>query len=425
MNHNRVPTDAAAASAPHSRSIESEKFVVHHGSTILGVARKFSANASDAEDAFQRAIELLLTKAPPVGGEGDLLAWVLTVVKNEALLLRREIARTAPTDQEFFERRSDVPSRGPEQMLLDREQIDQGHEALRRIKPDQLRCLLLRADGLSYQEICTRTGFTYAKVNRCLSDGRSAFRDRMQRIEAGTECGAISGVLSMMADSELDEKSTSDARAHLQNCLACQATLREFRATPARIAAALPLAEAAIDRAQGYGARFSGLVRQIFDGIQSAGISAQERISAASSMQHGAETALAKKLAVVAVASASIVTGGVTANLVIDEQWQPPAIQQNDAAVEQSPQTGVPDEDTTAGDSDEWAEQAAEKALPSREPRISDVIGKDAVVQISPDGMADPSGLGDSVDAQDAYGAPSQEPSVGNGSSDQSSELAP
>ena len=57
---------------------------------------------------------------------------------------------------------------------------------MRRLKPQEVRCLLLKAEGYSYNEICRITGWTYTKVNRCLTEGRRAFLDRLAGIQAGS-----------------------------------------------------------------------------------------------------------------------------------------------------------------------------------------------------------------------------------------------
>src|SRR5262245_48183901 len=62
--------------------------VAKHGRTLRRTARRFSICAEDAEDAFQRALEILLTKAPP-GDANELIRWMQTVTKHEALAIRR------------------------------------------------------------------------------------------------------------------------------------------------------------------------------------------------------------------------------------------------------------------------------------------------------------------------------------------------
>ena len=44
------------------------------------------------------------------------------------------------------------------------ERLSQGAEALRRLKPQEIRCLVLKAEGLTYQEICETTGWTYTNL---------------------------------------------------------------------------------------------------------------------------------------------------------------------------------------------------------------------------------------------------------------------
>jgi DNA-binding CsgD family transcriptional regulator len=44
------------------------------------------------------------------------------------------------------------------------EQLRVGTEAIAGLKPQEIRCLLLTAEGLSYNEICEVTGFSYTKV---------------------------------------------------------------------------------------------------------------------------------------------------------------------------------------------------------------------------------------------------------------------
>jgi DNA-directed RNA polymerase specialized sigma24 family protein len=55
-------------------------------------ARRFSLCEDDAEDAYQRALEILLTKAPSDRPQ-ELIRWTKTVVKHEALEIRRYLER--------------------------------------------------------------------------------------------------------------------------------------------------------------------------------------------------------------------------------------------------------------------------------------------------------------------------------------------
>ena len=65
------------------------------GSQMLATARRYSANSQDAEDAYQRAAEILLTHQPS-GDDDDLCRWLRTTVKHEALSIRRLQERVLP-----------------------------------------------------------------------------------------------------------------------------------------------------------------------------------------------------------------------------------------------------------------------------------------------------------------------------------------
>ncbi|HEY3553143.1 MAG TPA: hypothetical protein VGK66_05585, partial [Solirubrobacterales bacterium] len=56
-------------------------------------ARRYSLCEDDADEALQRALEILLRKAPRLGSEA-LVKWTQTVVKHEALAIRAERDRT-------------------------------------------------------------------------------------------------------------------------------------------------------------------------------------------------------------------------------------------------------------------------------------------------------------------------------------------
>ena len=63
-----------------------------HDSVFRRTARRYSICADDAEDAYQRSLEILLTKAPPIDGDA-LVRWMQVVTKREALAVRRQRER--------------------------------------------------------------------------------------------------------------------------------------------------------------------------------------------------------------------------------------------------------------------------------------------------------------------------------------------
>jgi RNA polymerase sigma factor (sigma-70 family) len=271
--------------------------VERHAGQIMATARRYAATAEDAEDAYQRGLEIMLTKAPSTA-EDQLVPWLKTVVKHEAFALRRQRDRHTPTGDE-----GDAPEQpggppAPEQAEL-LERLQMGAEALRRLKPQEVRALTLRAEGHSYDEIARICGWTYTKVNRCLSEGRRAFLKRVDSIEAGDECDRLAPHLSALADGEATAEDMKALRPHLRTCLSCRARLREFRAAPARVAALMPPAALVAS---------SDLGSPLRAGFESLAASLGDRVHQTAEMVTGS------KVAVVA-ASAAIVAGGGAATV--------------------------------------------------------------------------------------------------------------
>ncbi|MFN2617240.1 MAG: sigma-70 family RNA polymerase sigma factor [Thermoleophilaceae bacterium] len=271
--------------------------IPRHGAQILAAARRHSATPEDAEDAYQRALEILLTKAPSTS-EDDLVPWLKTVVKHEAWALRRQRERhTPPTDD--GELRAGASADAATHERAERfERLRQGAEALERLKPQEVRALRLKAEGYSYREICRITGWTYTKVNRCLTEGRKALLDRLRGIESGGECERLAPLLSLLADGEAGSRELSELRPHLKTCLACRARLREYRDAPARVAALLPVAALT---GQSHGLRIAPLAESLLGAVQQKA----ERLHAALELASG------KKAAAVAASAAALTGGGV------------------------------------------------------------------------------------------------------------------
>src|SRR5919106_241987 len=112
------------------------ELLARHGSQILATARRYAATAEDAEDAYQRGLEILLTKAPTTS-EDELVPWLKTVVKHEAFALRRQRDRHSPVtdDGELGER--GAPAAATHDQAERYERLRQGAEALRQLKPQE------------------------------------------------------------------------------------------------------------------------------------------------------------------------------------------------------------------------------------------------------------------------------------------------
>ena len=160
------------------------------------------------------------------------MPWLKTVVKHEAFAARRQRERHSPVTDNGDVADAGTDAAATHEQAARYERLRQGAEAMGVLKPQEVRALLLKAEGYSYREICEITGWTYTKVNRCLTEGRRAFAERVQGIQAGAECDRLAPVLSALVDGEAGAQDLAALRPHLKTCLSCRGRLREFRAAP-------------------------------------------------------------------------------------------------------------------------------------------------------------------------------------------------
>jgi RNA polymerase sigma factor (sigma-70 family) len=341
--------DEERATLPHGVSAARKRAAietfVRHESGLRRTARRYSLCADDADDALQRALEILLLKAPTEDPR-ELIRWTQTVVKHEALAVRRDRERilSGPAASPRRDSSEDwvtlIPSMadGPPERAERREAVARSREALQTLKPQELRALSLLAEGYSYAEIGEITGFSQTKINRCLAEGRERFRNFLARSGDGQRCAEMGPLLSAYCDGEAAPSEAAALKAHLRACSSCRATLRTYRAAPRAAAALAPLLpvgrsllERAHDAVAGLSSRFSGAT---------ASDSALSQVAATGGTRGAGMAALAKALAICAGtaggAAACVATGVVPAPLAIDrEQAKAPVLErQIDPTVE-------------------------------------------------------------------------------------------
>lgn len=264
MRVKEAPSGPSPSAARKRAAVET---IAREGSELKRVARRFSLCAADAEDAYQRSLEILMLKAPDLRPR-ELGRWMRTVVKHEALAVRAGRERglgNAPRDGVEAVALAPAPEEGPERRAEELEDLARSREALGRLKPAELRTLTLLAAGYSYAEIGEITGFTRRKVQRSLVEGRDRFRRFLKLSEGGARCAAMGPLLSAFCDGETSPGDATTVREHLRACPGCRATLHAYRrasAGAAALAPALPVSRSLLERAQellaGLGARLPG-----------------------------------------------------------------------------------------------------------------------------------------------------------------------
>jgi RNA polymerase sigma factor (sigma-70 family) len=153
-----------------------------HAHSFCRTARRISICPDDADDALQRAAEILLTKAPPIEPR-RLAAWMHVVTRREALAVRRSRERLlglpgheSGPDPAALAESQPSPAPEPAEAAERAERVAEARLALTGLTDAQRLALLLQAAGYSYAEIARACGWTYTKVNRSLAEGRARLR---------------------------------------------------------------------------------------------------------------------------------------------------------------------------------------------------------------------------------------------------------
>jgi len=129
-----------------------------HAGELLRFARRFSLCADDAQDAYQRALEILVRRLREASVDNP-LSYLRTIVRHEAFQVRVERERLLQREELDVEAAAGTePGDDPLERAERFERLAHTAEALQRLKPQELKALTLRAEGLSYREICEREG---------------------------------------------------------------------------------------------------------------------------------------------------------------------------------------------------------------------------------------------------------------------------
>jgi RNA polymerase sigma factor (sigma-70 family) len=308
------PAEAAVPSevAPQRSAEQAERLVLEliaeHADSLLRVARRYSLCADDAQDAYQRTLEMLMRHAARLDADRA-GGWLHTVVKREAVAVNKSRRRTVAGEEVDLDGIEVRTAPSPEDRVLGFERVARSAEALQRLKPHELRALWLKAMGNSYREICETTGWSYTKVNRCLAEGRKSFLARYAGIEAGEECERWAPSLSAMVDGEASAEQLVQLRPHLRNCGACQATVRELRGSSAPLSAVFP-AGGLVLGAHGPLDAAGHLVARLWELVWT---SVQKRAASTAHRAHSVAEAMTGGKAAAAAASVAAIAGGAIA----------------------------------------------------------------------------------------------------------------
>lgn len=218
-----IPTNGIADD-PRSRVAA---VVVRHERALLRVARQASLCHDDALDAYQRALEIFVRRVETVDPATE-VAWLKVVIRHEAMAIRRARSESVAAEDVDLDELVPGSERSVDEVIASGERVRRSAEALRSLKPDEAAALMMKAHGLSYEEIGARNGWTYTKVNRAITEGRRRFLAAYAGIESGEECERLAGIVEALATGAATAAQIVQIRPHLRHCVACRAAVRDL-----------------------------------------------------------------------------------------------------------------------------------------------------------------------------------------------------
>jgi RNA polymerase sigma factor (sigma-70 family) len=164
---------AAAMGRPPQRGDEAELFERYGDRLVRVVEGAIRAPRQVAEDACAFAWLQLLRTQPE---REAIFAWLRVVATREALRVLKAQSRYAEFDEDSVE---SVPtSAAADTELPLKVEAREALEHIAALSPQEVRIFSLHVAGLSYDEICDETGYSWTQVNRHMVRARSRLRER-------------------------------------------------------------------------------------------------------------------------------------------------------------------------------------------------------------------------------------------------------
>ncbi|MGD9696603.1 MAG: RNA polymerase sigma factor [Thermoleophilia bacterium] len=211
---------------------------------LIRFAARYTHSLQDAEDAYQRSMEIALTRAP-VTEERRFMAWLHIVLRNEAIdIARRRRRERLGVEADVAETASEtlVDAVAVDAVAEWRERYHSIRDGLASLTEAQRICLILQCAGASYERIVEITGYSLRKVERSVLEGRANLHTWEIRVAAGEVCEKLIALIGRVAGGEARVGERMAVSRHVRHCGPCRAMLRGHREANGWLAALAPLA---------------------------------------------------------------------------------------------------------------------------------------------------------------------------------------
>jgi RNA polymerase sigma-70 factor (ECF subfamily) len=224
--------------------------------TVFSFSMKMCGHRQDAEDTMQEVLFRSLKYLGKIEGPNALAAWLYTVTRNRCHRMRRghfdgngkkfSLDELIPDDEDLRRLLANEEG-GPERDAIRAEEHHLLHEAVLRL-PTPLRMVLVLHDmeELTSEEIAKILGLQIGTVRVRLHRARLAVRREMPLLMKGIpekgktehitvtqrprECRELFANLSEYLDARVEPRTCEQMKAHIEQCPACVAFLRDLRA---------------------------------------------------------------------------------------------------------------------------------------------------------------------------------------------------
>ncbi len=177
---NSVPAAETAPTRPDAEMVETreqfiERALAEYESPLVGYAYGFVRDLDRARDVVQDTFIRLCRQDVEKVRDG-LKSWLFTVCRNRALDILRKESRMSELDED---ERGGLPSDmiAPDEQAERDERIAEVMRFLDRLSENQRTVILLKfRDGLSYNEICEKTGLSSGNIGFLIHTGLKRLR---------------------------------------------------------------------------------------------------------------------------------------------------------------------------------------------------------------------------------------------------------
>jgi RNA polymerase sigma-70 factor, ECF subfamily len=146
-----------------------EELFAKYRKKVYFACRAFYSDGGAAEDATQETFLRAYEKIHQFGG-GDFGGWLMRIARNICIDQWRKRRPEVEMDDRDLSKGHAEPTALPSYDL--RWTIDRVWQEMRSLAPEQQRCLEMKIEGYSYEEMAARTGFSLEAVKSHLQNGR-------------------------------------------------------------------------------------------------------------------------------------------------------------------------------------------------------------------------------------------------------------